>query len=236
MRTGARDARARTFEQNVSVPHLVIELPITNDREGPNSGDHHAKVDHNIALWPGRHFGGDCADGWFAKSAAPPSASQDKQCCAEHGRPPQRAPISASEKDLMDPHDPSHQENAALDDDQRIARLLICFSKDVAACCEGLRCYACFMWLGARSTCAQASELCVVLPPARLRDKRSPSGSIQSRAPQKAENAAQDQKNTNRNSRISEMACAATDNWRLWRNLSSNRRSAGRFLFVMFAH
>src|SRR5882757_1707764 len=38
-------------------------------REGPTRQTHHAKVDHDDSVaGPGRYFGGDCSDGWFAKS------------------------------------------------------------------------------------------------------------------------------------------------------------------------
>ena len=63
--------RACISTKREACPTLRSSFPITNDREGgPTRKTHHAKVDHNDSLaGPGRHFGGDCSDGCFAKSS-----------------------------------------------------------------------------------------------------------------------------------------------------------------------
>ncbi|MGB6400150.1 MAG: hypothetical protein WBF73_31375 [Bradyrhizobium sp.] len=89
-------------------------------REGvPNREAHHAKVDHDDSVaGPGRHFGGDCADGWFAKSSRTPSTNPDNQLVlnsAPVGHRQPRADQVPAEKNLADPNDPVNRENAALD-------------------------------------------------------------------------------------------------------------------------
>ena len=85
-----------------------------HDREGdPTRETHHAKADHddNVA-GPGRHFGGDCPCGWFAKN----SGQQLSRDAAPVGYRQPRADQVPSEKNLMgDPNDPINRENAALD-------------------------------------------------------------------------------------------------------------------------
>jgi hypothetical protein len=76
MRDGGREAppvrpRAGASQQNVSLPHLVIEFPVTMIVRGaPTRETRHAKFDDddNVPA-PSRQFGGDGADGWFAKSS-----------------------------------------------------------------------------------------------------------------------------------------------------------------------
>ena len=92
-----------------------------NRERGPTREFHHAKADHDDSVaGPDRHFGGDCADGWFAKSSAPPQLTNpDKQLLPEapvgHRQP--RADQVPSEKNLLgsDPNDLVNRENATLD-------------------------------------------------------------------------------------------------------------------------
>jgi hypothetical protein len=85
----------------------------------PNSRDHHAEVDHDDTVAaPGRRFGGECADGWFAKSSCASIDEPAQPIGAEWrtGRPPPAAHrSSAFGENLMDPNDLVNRENAALD-------------------------------------------------------------------------------------------------------------------------
>jgi hypothetical protein len=64
-----RRPRAGGSEQNVRLSRPCDRASRYHDREwGPTLETQHAKVDHDdSAAGPGRHFRGDCADGWFAK-------------------------------------------------------------------------------------------------------------------------------------------------------------------------
>jgi hypothetical protein len=73
MRDRAREAspvRAGASEQNVRLAAPCDRASRYHDREGaPTWETHHAKVnDDDSVAGPGRYFGGDCSDGWFAKS------------------------------------------------------------------------------------------------------------------------------------------------------------------------
>jgi hypothetical protein len=62
--------RAAASEQNVRLAAPCDRASRYHDRErGPPAREtHHAKVDHDPSVaGPDRHFGGDSADGWFAK-------------------------------------------------------------------------------------------------------------------------------------------------------------------------
>src|ERR1700716_3655436 len=65
------ERRAGASERNVRLAAPCDRTCRYHDREGaPTRETHHAKVDHDDSVaGPGRHFGGDCADGWFAKSS-----------------------------------------------------------------------------------------------------------------------------------------------------------------------
>jgi hypothetical protein len=62
-------------------------------------------------LAPDRHFGGDCADGWFGKSTNPDS----RLLPAPVGHRQPRVDQVPTEDNLGDPNDPINRENAALD-------------------------------------------------------------------------------------------------------------------------
>jgi hypothetical protein len=70
-RDGGREARARASQQNVRPAAPCDRARRYDDRKGdPTRETHHAKVDDDDSVPdPGRHFGGDGADGWFAKSS-----------------------------------------------------------------------------------------------------------------------------------------------------------------------
>src|SRR5258705_490901 len=64
--------RARALEdlnKTGGLPHPCGRASRYHDREwGPTLETEHAKADHDDSVaGPGRHFRGDCADGWFAK-------------------------------------------------------------------------------------------------------------------------------------------------------------------------
>lgn len=62
---------------------------------------HHAKADHDGSVAdPDRHFGGDCADGWFAKSIRVTSIDKPATDPGGTGRPPPTAvrPSALGEK------------------------------------------------------------------------------------------------------------------------------------------
>jgi hypothetical protein len=88
----------------------VIELPVTIHGKGvPTWETHQAKIDHDDSVaGPGQHFGGDCADGWFAKSnrtSIDELAPAISSAPVGHRQP--HADQVPSEKNLMDPNDPS---------------------------------------------------------------------------------------------------------------------------------
>ncbi len=90
----------------------MVESPRYHESlEGaPTRETHHAKADHDDSVaGPDRHFGGDCADGWFAKSIRTTSIDEPGQAIAAGGtgRPPPNL--------MGDPNDPINRENAALD-------------------------------------------------------------------------------------------------------------------------
>jgi hypothetical protein len=102
------------------LPHLVIELPVTIDGKGvPTRETHQAKIDHDDSVaGPGQHFGGDCADGWFAKSSRTsidelgPAISSG----CRTGRPPPAARRSSALGEKPDGSERSvNRENAALE-------------------------------------------------------------------------------------------------------------------------
>ena len=67
--------------------------------QAPTREIHHAKADHDDSVaGPDRHFGGDCADGWFAKSIRPTSIDEPGQAIAGGGtgRPPPTAGRSSA--------------------------------------------------------------------------------------------------------------------------------------------
>src|SRR5258708_40028362 len=63
--------RAGASEQNVMLAAPCDRASPHHDREGaPTRETHHAKVNHDDSFaGSGRHFGGNCADGWFTKSS-----------------------------------------------------------------------------------------------------------------------------------------------------------------------
>src|SRR5258706_9218927 len=75
-------------------------------RGAPTREIHHAKADHDdIVAGPDRQFGGDCADGWFAKSIRTTSIDEPGQAIAAGGTgrpPPTAADQVPSEKNLTD--------------------------------------------------------------------------------------------------------------------------------------
>jgi hypothetical protein len=93
---------------------------MNRERGPPTREIHHAKADHDDSVaGPDRHFGGDCADDWFAKSIRTTSIDELGQAIAAGGTVGHRQPRAdqvPSEKNLMgDPNDPINRENAALD-------------------------------------------------------------------------------------------------------------------------
>ena len=61
----------------------MIELPVTIIVRGPTLETHHAKADHDDSVAGlDRHFRGDCADGWFAKSIHTTSIDEHGQAIA----------------------------------------------------------------------------------------------------------------------------------------------------------
>src|SRR5882757_8180893 len=89
-----------TSEQNVRLAAPCDRASRYHDHEGaPTRETHHAKVDHDDSVaGPGRHFRGDCADGWFAK---PSRTSIDELGAAiaagrRTGRPPPAARRSSA--------------------------------------------------------------------------------------------------------------------------------------------
>jgi hypothetical protein len=90
-------------------------------RGAPTREIHHAKADLDASVaGPDRQFGGDCADGWFAKSIRTTSIDEPGEAIAAGEAPvghrqPQADQVP-SEKNLTgDPNDPINRENAALD-------------------------------------------------------------------------------------------------------------------------
>src|SRR5580704_620337 len=82
-------------ERNVRFGTLWSCLPATmNGERAPTREIHRAKADHDDSVaGPDRHFGGDCADGWFAKSIRTTSIDEPGQAIAAGGsdRPPPTA-------------------------------------------------------------------------------------------------------------------------------------------------
>jgi hypothetical protein len=70
----AATRRSGVPEQNVRLAASCDRAPPHHDRErGPTWETHYAKVDHyDSVAGPGRHFGGDCAAGWFVESSRTP--------------------------------------------------------------------------------------------------------------------------------------------------------------------
>src|ERR1700738_683860 len=75
-------------------------IPLPTVRGAPTRETHHAKVNRDDSIaGPGRHFGGDCADGWFAKSIRTTSIDEPGQEIAAGGctgRPPPDARRSSA--------------------------------------------------------------------------------------------------------------------------------------------
>src|ERR1700682_2156878 len=71
-----------------------------NREMAPTLEIHHAKADHDYSVASfDRHFGGDCADGWFAKSIRTTSIGEPGQAIAAAGctgRPPPAARRSSA--------------------------------------------------------------------------------------------------------------------------------------------
>jgi hypothetical protein len=114
--------------RRIANPHQFLRA--SHSSEGANWESHHAKVDRNNSVAdPGRQFGSDCADDWFAKSSRTSIDELGPAIAAgcRTGRPPPAARRSGAPGEKPDGSKRSSQsrERSARPYDQRhLPRLL----------------------------------------------------------------------------------------------------------------